>query len=380
MSLNISGGLLDAALCPVFKFDRALYGSGESAGGTVSNEAFVTLATDDTYSLGALVLGHSLRRVHTARQLVILVTETVTQQMRSLLSAIFDLVEEVKLLDSSDQPNLALLNRPELGVTFTKLHCWRLTQFTKCVFLDSDTLVLQNCDELFEKGELSAAPDVGWPDCFNSGVFVYVPSLKTYDDLIEFANEHGSFDGGDQGLLNLFFRDWATKDIHRHLSFIYNMNSNVSYTYLPAYRQFGRDVKIVHFLGPVKPWHHNFNLVSGRVESRPDSQHMHDHLQFWWELFMTNVQPKLFPECAGLAGEMSRLTIRTAEELRHSPTEALYGGSEARQYAWERGQIDYMGADAFENIQKKLDSAIAPPAEPALPEPRASSKATRKQL
>jgi len=40
------------------------------------------------------------------------------------------------------------------------------------VFLDADTLVLDNVDELFERPELAAAPDVGWPDCFNSGVFV----------------------------------------------------------------------------------------------------------------------------------------------------------------------------------------------------------------
>lgn len=45
------------------------------------------------------------------------------------------------------------------------------------------------------------------------------------------------FAGGDQGLLNLFFNDWATKDISKHLSFIYNMNTSTSYTYLPAYKQ-----------------------------------------------------------------------------------------------------------------------------------------------
>ncbi|CAN7997054.1 unnamed protein product, partial [Ixodes hexagonus] len=342
----------------------------------VTDEAFVTLATDDTYSLGALVLAHSLKRVHTSRQLVILITSAVTTHMRqgpfccscrTLLSQVFDLVEEVNLLDSRDPSKLALLNRPELGVTFTKLHCWRLVQFKKCIFMDSDTMVLQNCDELFARDELSAVPDVGWPDCFNSGVFVFVPSEATFNALIAFASERGSFDGGDQGLLNLYFSDWSTKDINRHLSFIYNMNANVSYTYLPAYRQFGKDVKVVHFLGSVKPWHHSFSLLTGQVECRGETQHMHGHLQFWWELFMTNVQPKLFPECAGLAGEMSKLTIKTAEELRQNPTEqAMYGGSEARQFAWERGQIDYLGADAFENIQKKLDTAITPPAEPPM--------------
>ncbi|KAH8041288.1 hypothetical protein HPB51_014569 [Rhipicephalus microplus] len=177
----------------VMEHDRVIVSPGVRF--HMTDEAYVTLATDDTYSLGALVLAHSLKRVHTSRQLVILVTSAVTTQMRSLLAQAFDLVEEVNLLDSRDPANLALLNRPELGVTFTKLHCWRLVQFKKCVFMDSDTLVLQNCDELFSKEELSAVPDVGWPDCFNSGVFVFVPSEATYNALITFAGEHGSFDG-----------------------------------------------------------------------------------------------------------------------------------------------------------------------------------------
>lgn len=55
--------------------------------------------------------------------------------------------------------------------------------------------MLQKCDELFEREELSAAPDVGWPDCFNSGVYVYTPSEATYESLVKFALEKGSFDG-----------------------------------------------------------------------------------------------------------------------------------------------------------------------------------------
>ena len=55
--------------------------------------------------------------------------------------------------------------------------------------------VLSNVDELFERHELSAAPDPGWPDCFNSGVFVFQPSLETHSLLLRHATEHGSFDG-----------------------------------------------------------------------------------------------------------------------------------------------------------------------------------------
>lgn len=99
-------------------------------------------------------------------------------------------------LNSNDDEHLNLLSRPELGVTFTKLNCWLLTQFSKCVFLDADCLVLKNIDDLFEREELSAAPDAGWPDCFNSGVFVFRPSKETYRRLMLFASQRGaSFDG-----------------------------------------------------------------------------------------------------------------------------------------------------------------------------------------
>ena len=55
--------------------------------------------------------------------------------------------------------------------------------------------VLQPIDELFDRDELSAAPDAGWPDCFNSGVFVFRPSLDTYERLVQLALTRGSFDG-----------------------------------------------------------------------------------------------------------------------------------------------------------------------------------------
>ena len=114
---------------------------------------------------------------------------------RERLARVWDHLEIVDLLDSEDATNLALLTRPELGITFTKIHCWNLTQYRKCVFLDADTLVVQNCDELFERDELSAVPDIGWPDCFNSGVFVFEPSRATYEAILEHAIQNGSFDG-----------------------------------------------------------------------------------------------------------------------------------------------------------------------------------------
>lgn len=61
---------------------------------------------------------------------------------RDQLRSVFDEVVDVAALDSNDLANLQLLDRPELGITFTKLHCWKLTDYEKCVFLDADTLVM----------------------------------------------------------------------------------------------------------------------------------------------------------------------------------------------------------------------------------------------
>ncbi|XP_077268278.1 glycogenin 1 isoform X2 [Temnothorax americanus] len=320
--------------------------------------AWVTLATNDAYSLGALVLAHSLRRVGTRHDLACLVTPGVTATMREKLAAVFSLVQEVNVLDSKDEANLALLARPELGITFTKLHCWRLTQYEKCVFVDADTLVLRNCDELFEREELSAAPDVGWPDCFNSGVFVFKPSQQTFASITAFAAAKGSFDGGDQGLLNMYFSDWASKDISKHLPFIYNMCSTATYSYLPAFKQFGDDVRIIHFIGITKPWLQYFDTLTGTVEPPPGAAHLQPLLQLWWNIFCERVHPQLSPSMAGIAGALAQITLGEARSAEQVALE-----EHMRKQSWEQGQIDYMGRDSFDNIWKKICAtlSIAPP-------------------
>ncbi|XP_040490785.1 glycogenin-2 isoform X3 [Ursus maritimus] len=260
----------------------------------VSDQAFVTLATNDVYCQGALVLGQSLRNQRATRKLVVLITPQVSSLLRVILSKVFDEVIEVNLIDSADYIHLAFLKRPELGVTLTKLHCWTLTHYSKCVFLDADTLVLSNIDELFDRTEFSAAPDPGWPDCFNSGVFVFQPSLETHGLLLQHATDHGSFDGADQGLLNSFFSSWSTADIHKHLPFIYNLSSNTAYTYSPAFKRFGSSVKVVHFLGPSKPWNYKYNPQTGSVLEEGSglaNQHQTSFLNLWWKIYQHSVLP-----------------------------------------------------------------------------------------
>lgn len=126
----------------------------------ISNRfAWVTMSTNESYAKGALVLAASLREVETTAKLVCLVTlGSLSPTTFAAIKNAFDEVVETTLLDSNESLILNLMQRPELGVTLTKLHCWQLVGYEKCVFIDADTLVLQNCDELFDLPELSAAP------------------------------------------------------------------------------------------------------------------------------------------------------------------------------------------------------------------------------
>ncbi|KAK0403975.1 hypothetical protein QR680_017220 [Steinernema hermaphroditum] len=302
--------------------------------------AWVTLATNDGYAMGALVLAHSLKAVNTVHKLHCMVTPQVSDPVRENLHAVFDEVSLVNVLDSNDDVNLALIGRPDLGVTFTKLHCWRLTQYEKCVFLDADVLVVQNADELFERPEFSAAADIGWPDYFNSGVFVFKPSTGTYRCLLEFAVSDGSFDGGDQGLLNQFFANWRDMDSAHRLPFIYNMTAGAIYSYAAAYKRQSANVKIVHFIGTEKPW----NLSP--------SAHRSEHVDQWQAIFHSKVSPHV-PRHSFVASSENLCDLTP-----NQPSNAYEPSEEERLSAWETGNPDYLGRDAFSNIQKMLEKAL----------------------
>ena len=93
--------------------------------------AYVTLATNNGYCPGALVLAYSLRHLGAQFPLVCLVTPDVDREWRDRLEEIFQEVVEVPTLRSTDTANLRLLGRPDLDITYTKFHLWRLDQFEK---------------------------------------------------------------------------------------------------------------------------------------------------------------------------------------------------------------------------------------------------------
>lgn len=266
-------------------------------------EAYVTLLFSDDYLIGVLTLAHALRETGTRRQIVVLVTESVSQASRDAIEQVFDSIIDIKHVENP-HPNsteFVLLNRPELQPSYSKIALWG-TPYEKVVYLDADVLVTRNIDELFEVEigplQVAAAPDIGWPDIFNSGVLVAVPNKETLTDLTIRASRNQSFDGGDQGLLNQYFQDnWV------RIPFTYNVTPSTSYQYAPAFRHFQSQVRNVHFVGSVKPW-------------SPHSEQSDQYVQQWHQICGR------YPETARFLPEATRQKFHRTKQ---SAVEGLHG-------------------------------------------------------
>lgn len=291
-----------------------------------SSQAYCTLLYNDAYLPGALVLGQALRDYGTERSLIVLVGSQVSEFAVYRLNQVFDQVIPTETIANSqaDAPQFKLLGRPELERSYTKIHVWRQLQFDRIVFLDADTLPLQNLDSLFSLTDgldssipIAASPDIGWPDVFNSGVFVTTPSYTIYNSLVGRARAGLSFDGGDQGLLNQFFEDrW------QRLPFTYNVTPSASYQYTPAYQYFKDSVNVVHFIGSNKPWSNSFTGP------------WHNSSEFevqWWNIYNRHYDSQLNLKPAYVAPEQNYQHSTPEQDYQHSAPRQDYQHSAPQQ-------------------------------------------------
>ncbi|OAL63446.1 glycosyl transferase family 8 protein [Trichophyton rubrum] len=236
---------------------------------------YCTILLSDNYVPGAMVLAHSLRDNGTRGRLAVLVTpDTLQPGIIDELKTVYDDVIPIPRIENAYPGNLYLMDRPDLISTFSKIALWKQTQYDQVVYIDADVIALRAPDELLtlDVKTIAAVPDIGWPDCFNTGVMVLRPNLQDYYSLLAFAQRGISFDGADQGLLNMHFKSWD------RLSFTYNCTPSGHYQYVPAYRYFESTISLVHFIGPIKPW------GTGRSTSSHHSPYS-QLLAKWWAVY-----------------------------------------------------------------------------------------------
>jgi glycogenin len=237
----------------------------------------------------------------------------VSAESQKQLAESFDIIIPVEPISGIAGKNLAIIGRPDLHTTLTKIQLWSLTQFRRVLYLDADTLVLQSLDHLLdglpENIDFAAAPELGYPDTFNAGMMLLTPKQQTYDELRYFAQVHESYDGGDQGLLNVFFGDGTrghpaeeilashqmtegqrgTGERYRHnwfrLSFTYNMEMHKVFRLnIPAVLRYRNEHKVLHFIGKDKPWHFEEGKIEMPEDASPYFKFYAEMVGKWWQV------------------------------------------------------------------------------------------------
>lgn len=240
-----------------------------------SDRAFVTLATNPDYVIGAAALFRSLIRTGTTADLVMLYTDLPGGEVADI-EALGVRAVQVDLLPTSGDFN-ALHARDRLHGNapftkgckppfhtpldnFAKLRLWQL-DYARVVFIDADAIVLQNIDRLFDYPEFSAAPNVyeSLADFhrLNSGVFTARPSQATFDAMLNRLDRPDAFwRRTDQTFLETYFPHW------HGLPVFDNMLQYVWLNMPQLWRW--QDIRVLHYQYE-KPWQNHAKADRLRV-------------------------------------------------------------------------------------------------------------------
>jgi lipopolysaccharide biosynthesis glycosyltransferase len=135
-------------------------------------------------------------------------------------------------------------------------------KFEKCLYIDCDTYLNDNLDEVFKidfntqiaavkkntnsihifKGEQSKY--------FNAGVLLFNLKLISKTQLMDKARtillEYPDLPFQDQDVLNIIYKDSWSELPESYNYFPWNFMNSTKYK--------SEDIKIIHFIGPIKPW------------------------------------------------------------------------------------------------------------------------------
>ena len=216
--------------------------------------AYVSMITSDDFLPGLQCMVYSLKRTKTSIPIHIIMTKQVSTLVRKKIE---QLDVSVRIVEPIPNPNASSHVEGWINSGYTKLHVWNLIEFKKIVYIDADTLVLENVDELFERPCPAAAPDTFPPDRFNAGVMVVRPDETTFKDMMSKTSELKSYDTGDTGFLNAYFENWYRKSEGHRLPFGYNALRTMFWLTAPKTRGYWdavKPLKIIHYCSSPKPW------------------------------------------------------------------------------------------------------------------------------
>ena len=233
------------------------------------NYAYITVLTSESYLGGVLVLSRSLQIVQSKYPLYVLLPSDSDPMLKNVLEN-YNIPTLFSDPLSDDMMRRESNSQSYWRDTLFKLKVFQLTQFDKIICLDSDMLVINNIDHLFQKKHMScvAAGRVLHHDWIhlNSGIMIIEPSNAAYDGLLRLVdpvctnliNQGVGF--GDQDIISARYDEEWTSNPELQLPESYNcMLGYAGLLKKAGIVQSAGDIFVYHFTGRQKPWR---NLLS----------------------------------------------------------------------------------------------------------------------
>ncbi len=246
--------------------------------------AFVTILYGDmpAWLEMTMVMGHTLKTrgmPGEAYRMILLAVDVPEYMTRILFKLGFEIRNVEMPWIEKGTP------RPPRASTFSKLLLWNMLDLKKIVFIDTDTMILNDITNLFEFPDFSVVPfpDVG-KGYLNTGVFVMEPSSDTNKELMEMYRKgdyphtkyHSKENITEQDLLIEYF-SVRNRDRLHSLPEKYNF-------------RLWREKK----LGSIRDWQ-NASIIHGHIGwGHFDSQHFRV-LQQKWRVSLKAAKKSVYP-------------------------------------------------------------------------------------
>jgi glycogenin len=176
--------------------------------------AYVSYICNDNYLPGIVALIKSLKYHKCKNEIYVMVTKDVSLKSKEVLSKLGVIIKEVNEIHYKGNKSNLIEDRygkqNKSWMMFTKINIWKEIPCEKLLYIDSDMVVLQNIDSIFEINSNISAVYGGSAyhkyQGIEAGVLLIKPSIDTYNNLIKAMNSDDyDLRMSDQTLINDYF-------------------------------------------------------------------------------------------------------------------------------------------------------------------------------
>ncbi|KAJ7643632.1 glycosyltransferase family 8 protein [Roridomyces roridus] len=226
--------------------------------------AVVSALYSDGFAIAVAVLGHSTTAANVSARLILPYLEGRISP--KALCIVRSTGWEPQLVPFIPPPHDGQSIHARFRDQYTKLNIWTLDKMgiDTAVYLDADTLVRRNFDELFDSPfNFAAVPDVygagdprGFSLTFNAGVLAYRPSSAVFDDMLQkLQTASYPLKQAEQAFLNLYFGGTAMR-----LPYIYNANLAIKQRSPILWERLVPEMRVIHYT-TVKPFQEHMDAI-----------------------------------------------------------------------------------------------------------------------